>query len=34
MFSKIYEVITQCAIYFIVILAYSYSLFEIGSPMV
>ncbi len=33
MFQKIYEIVTQCSIYFIIVLAYSYSLYQVGSPM-
>ena len=34
MFQKIYEVITQSSVYLIVVLAWSYSLYQVGSPMV
>jgi len=34
MINKIYEITAQCSIYFVVILAYSYCMYELGSPMV
>jgi hypothetical protein len=34
MINKIYEIVTQCSIYFVVIFAYSYCIYQLGSPMV
>ncbi len=33
MIQQIYEIIAQCSIYFVVIFAYSYCIYELGSPM-